>query len=418
MVAGTIIFGGVLNAQSGWINQLLRAIGIADPPRWFTDPVWAVPALNLLGIWAVGNAMLILLASLQGVPTELYEAATIDGAGWWQKFIRITIPMISPVIFYNVTLGVILAFQYFVPAMLIGGLNGDPQRSLLFFPLHFYRQAFVFSDMGYASVLALLLFADHFDRDRRPVLLCAAAGLLRRRPELNRGKERIIMTTLPETQESRPAAVPFLERGVVRHLTSSAGITLLGLVVMLLFLMPLGYMLATGFKQDSQLTSANAPVWPAKAATYNYEGEDYPLYNVPTDQGMKRLALVKPHRENSDMVDPANPAAGIFNVTGRWRTWEAQYSFSPTLENFHDRLAPGQFPAAISQYLRHRDPEHHRRRCFPASWWRTGSRGFGSPARTCSSSSCFRRSCCRRRPPSFRCTSSSPRLGGPAPGCR
>ncbi len=158
VVAGTIIFGGVLNAQSGWINLLLRAIGIANPPRWFTDPMWSVPALNLLGIWAVGNAMIILLASLQGVPTELYEAATIDGANGVQRFFAITIPMISPVIFYNVTLGVIGAFQYFVPAMLIGGLNGDPQRSLYFFPLHFYREAFVFSNMGYGSVLALLLF--------------------------------------------------------------------------------------------------------------------------------------------------------------------------------------------------------------------------------------------------------------------
>lgn len=158
VVAGTIIFGGVLNAQSGWINLLLKGIGIANPPRWFSDPVWAVPALNLLGIWAVGNAMLILLASLQGVPTELYEASTIDGANGVQRFFNITIPMISPVIFYNLTLNVIGAFQYFVPAMLIGGLEGNPQRSLLFFPLHFYRQAFVFSDMGYGSVLALLLF--------------------------------------------------------------------------------------------------------------------------------------------------------------------------------------------------------------------------------------------------------------------
>lgn len=158
VVAGTIIFGGVLNAQSGWINLSLKAIGIEDPPRWFSDPFWAVPALNLLGVWGVGNAMLILLAALQGVPTELYEAATVDGANAITKFFNITVPMISPVIFYNVTLGVIGAFQYFVPAMLIGGLNGDPQRSLLFFPLHFYREAFSFSEMGYASVLALLIF--------------------------------------------------------------------------------------------------------------------------------------------------------------------------------------------------------------------------------------------------------------------
>lgn len=159
VVAGTIIFGGVLNAQTGWINLALKALGLEDPPRWFTDPFWAVPALNLLGIWAVGNAMLILLASLQGVPTELYEAATVDGANALSKFWNITIPMISPVIFYNLTLGLIGSFQYFVPAMLIGGRNGDPQGSLLFFPLHFYRQAFVFSDMGYASVLALIIFA-------------------------------------------------------------------------------------------------------------------------------------------------------------------------------------------------------------------------------------------------------------------
>ncbi len=158
VVAGTIIFGGVLNAQTGWINLSLKAIGLEDPPRWFSDPFWAVPALNLLGIWGVGTAMLILLASLQGVPTELYEAATVDGASPFSKFWNITIPMISPVIFYNLTLGLIGAFQYFVPAMLIGGRNGDPQGSLLFFPLHFYRQAFVFSDMGYASVLAMVIF--------------------------------------------------------------------------------------------------------------------------------------------------------------------------------------------------------------------------------------------------------------------
>ncbi len=102
--------------------------------------------------------MLILLASLQGVPTELYEAATVDGANAVTKFLNITVPMISPVIFYNITLGVIGSFQYFVPAMLIGGLNGDPQRSLLFFPLYFYREAFSFSEMGYASVLALVIF--------------------------------------------------------------------------------------------------------------------------------------------------------------------------------------------------------------------------------------------------------------------
>lgn len=168
VVAGAIIFYGVLNAQSGWLNLSLKALGIANPPRWFTDPFWAGPALNLLAIWATGNAMIILLAGLQGVPTELYEAATVDGANPVQRFFLITVPMISPVIFYNLTIGIILAFQYFVPALLIGTYNGNPQGALLFFPTVFYREGFVFSHMGYASVLAVVIF----------VVTMAATGLL------------------------------------------------------------------------------------------------------------------------------------------------------------------------------------------------------------------------------------------------
>ncbi|HEX8991734.1 MAG TPA: sugar ABC transporter permease [Anaerolineales bacterium] len=168
VVAGAIIFRGVLNAQSGWLNLSLKALGLASPPRWFTDPFWAGPALNLLAIWAAGNAMIILLAGLQGVPTELYEAATVDGAGPITRFFYITVPMISPVIFYNVTIGVITAFQYFVPALLIGSYNGDPQGSLMFFPTVFYREGFVFSHMGYASVLAMVIF----------VVTMAATGVL------------------------------------------------------------------------------------------------------------------------------------------------------------------------------------------------------------------------------------------------
>ena len=168
VVAGAIIFNGVMNAQSGWLNLVLKGLGITDPPRWFTDPLWAGFALNLLAIWGVGNAMIILLAGLQGVPTELYEAATVDGAGWFKQFTSISIPMISPIIFYNLTIGVILAFQYFVPALLIGTYNGNPQGSLLFFPTVFYREAFVYNNMGYASVLAMVIF----------VVTMACTGLL------------------------------------------------------------------------------------------------------------------------------------------------------------------------------------------------------------------------------------------------
>lgn len=157
VVAGVMVFQGVLNAQSGWINLGLHFFGI-EGPRWLSDPNWAVPALNLLSLWGVGNGMLILLAGLQGVPTDVLEAATIDGANGFQRFWRVTIPMISPIIFYNVTLGVIGAFQYFTQALLIGGRNGDPQGATMFYNLHFYREAFVFNNMGYGSVLSLLLF--------------------------------------------------------------------------------------------------------------------------------------------------------------------------------------------------------------------------------------------------------------------
>jgi multiple sugar transport system permease protein len=128
--------------------------------------------------------------------------------------------------------------------------------------------------------------------------------------------------------------VPFYQRRVFRDLTSTVGVTLIGLAAMLLFLMPLGYMLATSFKLDSQLSAQNAPLWPARAATYNWEGTEYPLYQVPTGQGVRTLALIRPYREDSDVLDPAHPELGVFNVKGRWRTWTAIYSFQPVLTNF------------------------------------------------------------------------------------
>lgn len=157
VVAGVLVFQGVLNPQSGWINLALKTIGL-EGPRWLSDPNWSIQALNLLSLWAVGNLMLVYLGALQSVPTEMYEAATLDGAGTVKRFFYITIPLISPVIFYNIVLSTINSFQFFVVALLIGGRNGDPQSSTLFYNLHFYRQAFVFNDMGYASTLALLLF--------------------------------------------------------------------------------------------------------------------------------------------------------------------------------------------------------------------------------------------------------------------
>ncbi len=142
------------------------------------------------------------------------------------------------------------------------------------------------------------------------------------------------MATLAKAPTTRLPTFPIPGKRFFSELSSTTGITLIGLTVMLIFLMPLGYMVTTAFKLESQAVAQNAPLWPATASTYNYQGKDYPLYDVPTDQGVKRLALVNPYREDSDMVDPANPAAGVFNVKGRWRTWSPVYSFAPSLENF------------------------------------------------------------------------------------
>jgi multiple sugar transport system permease protein len=132
------------------------------------------------------------------------------------------------------------------------------------------------------------------------------------------------------------APVPFYRRigTMIREVFGRIGVTGLGLLALAIFLLPLGYMLATAFKLDSQMTTAGAPLWPAAPSTFNFEGQDYPLYNVPTDTGTRTLALVHGYRENSDLVDPAHPEQGVFNVKGRWRTWEAVYSFSPNWSNF------------------------------------------------------------------------------------
>ncbi len=157
IVASTVVWIGVLNAQNGWLNYGLEAIGVPGP-NWLQSATWVGPALALMGLWGIGNMMLIFLAGLQSVPTELYDAAKVDGAGTFQRFRSITLPLISPVLFYNVVIALIATFQYFTQAYVISNGRGDPDRATLFFNLNLYREAFTFFDMGYASALAWLLF--------------------------------------------------------------------------------------------------------------------------------------------------------------------------------------------------------------------------------------------------------------------
>lgn len=157
-VSAVYIWGGVLNAETGWINRSLALVGI-NGPNWLFDIAWIYPALNIIGLWSIGNAMLITLAGLQGVPTELYEAAEVDGAGPFTRFRKITLPMISPIIFYNLIISVIGLFRYFdIPYILKEG-SGDPDNATMFYNINLYKEAFVFQDMGYGATLAWLLFA-------------------------------------------------------------------------------------------------------------------------------------------------------------------------------------------------------------------------------------------------------------------
>jgi len=156
-VASTTIWMSVLNTQTGWVNRILQRLGVT-PPGWGSDPTWVVPGLTLMGIWGVGTGMIVLLAGLQNVPTELYDAAIVDGAGPVYTFFNITIPMISPVLFYNVVLGLIGAMQYFLPAYVWFFGGAGPDNAAHFYMYYLFKQAWVYNEMGYASALAWGLF--------------------------------------------------------------------------------------------------------------------------------------------------------------------------------------------------------------------------------------------------------------------
>jgi multiple sugar transport system permease protein len=157
-VATAIIFQQLLGKDQGWVNQALRALGILGPD-WLNRSEWVLPGLIVIGLWTAGGSMLIYLAGLQSIPTELYEAARVDGANLWVQFRRVTLPMITPVMLYDLVLGLIGTFQYFlVPYVLTNGL-GTPNKSSYFFNMYLFKSAFGFGKMGYASALAWILFA-------------------------------------------------------------------------------------------------------------------------------------------------------------------------------------------------------------------------------------------------------------------
>jgi multiple sugar transport system permease protein len=154
-VSNAVLWLWLFNPLYGPVNIVLKALNIS-PPSWFGDPAWAKPALIIMSFWGLGQAIIIYLASLQDVPRELMEAAELDGANWWRRTWRVTLPLISPVIFFNVITGLIGAFQYFTEAYVM--TEGGPGDATLFYGLYLYNSAFRYFKMGYASALAWILF--------------------------------------------------------------------------------------------------------------------------------------------------------------------------------------------------------------------------------------------------------------------
>jgi multiple sugar transport system permease protein len=151
-----------LNGQYGYVNVVLGKLGLHGP-LWLDDPAWTKPALILMGTWVTGASAIIFLAALKEIPAMYYEAANVDGASAWRKFRDITLPSISPVILFQLIVGIIFATQYFTQVFLLGQnrLNqpsGGPDNSMLMYALYLFEHAFVYLDMGVASAMAWILF--------------------------------------------------------------------------------------------------------------------------------------------------------------------------------------------------------------------------------------------------------------------
>ncbi|MFO7632915.1 MAG: sugar ABC transporter permease [Caldilinea sp.] len=154
-VAAVIVWIFIFETRRGILNFGLELLGL-PVIRWLSDPAWAMPALIIMSLWSIGASMIIFLAGLQGIPPELYEAAEVDGASGWHSLWRITVPLMTPTIFFNLVMSLVAAFQAFNNAFIM--TNGGPNNATLLYMLHLYNNAFRYFRMGYASALAVVLF--------------------------------------------------------------------------------------------------------------------------------------------------------------------------------------------------------------------------------------------------------------------
>lgn len=155
IVASAVVWQRVFHPEYGILNEVLGWFGV-PPLKWLFDPALAKPAFIIMSFWMIGRMMVIFIAGLGNIPVTLYEAASLDGAGAWQRLRYITIPMMTPLIFYNMVIAIINSFQTFIPAQII--TQGGPENSTLFVVLNIYRQGFEFFNMGYAAALSWEFF--------------------------------------------------------------------------------------------------------------------------------------------------------------------------------------------------------------------------------------------------------------------
>lgn len=162
-IAVILIWTGVLNPATGWLNGLIEwftGVDAQSPSgiQWLDNSNLVYFALTFMALWGIGGAMIINLAGLQGVPTDLYDAAKIDGANWWRRLGAVTLPIMTPVIFYNLVISLVHLMQYFVVPYVLNQGTGQPNGSTMFYMIWFYKQTFAFQDMGYGAALAWFMF--------------------------------------------------------------------------------------------------------------------------------------------------------------------------------------------------------------------------------------------------------------------